>query len=184
MNKWLLHPILIISPWTDLHVLRGPAAVHRPREPPLGAPERAAHGRREAAGRAPRLQTPQVTIPPRPPDRQHNSLNIEGISEEIRLGIPHIWRPPCLGYPIRLPTSPCPVNSKPAPKDITIVAFGPITIYVNVIYGYPSRGTPGCRRRSEEEEKIRGYEGQQTNRTESTLAAADSSLNLNDHRVI
>merc|ERR1719270_2322644 len=72
----------------DLHVLRGPAAVHRPREPPLGAPERAAHGRREAAGRAPRLQTPQVTIPPRPPDRQtdrqHNSLNIEGISEEIR----------------------------------------------------------------------------------------------------
>ena len=48
---------------SDLHVLRGPPAVHRPREQPHGSPERAPHGRREATGRAPGLQTPQVVSP-------------------------------------------------------------------------------------------------------------------------
>ena len=58
--------------------------MHRPREPPLGTPERAAHGRREAAGRTPGLQTPQVVTYHRSRPRI-TQLHREGLSERLRL---------------------------------------------------------------------------------------------------
>ena len=85
----------LFPPYSDLHVLRGPSAVHRPREPPLGAPERAAHGRREAGGRAPGLQTPQVIPTTRTcTSREDNSVNIEELSERIRFEDHHATQHP------------------------------------------------------------------------------------------
>ena len=68
--------------------------MHRPREPPFGAPERAAHGRREASGRPPGLQTPQVISFEE--EEKDNSVNFEEFSERRRrrrrLGTTGSWK--------------------------------------------------------------------------------------------